>query len=583
MRKKWKNSFFYRLIFQFIFIVVIPIFCSWLIFEEVLKVYYAKNTLNVQYHNMQNRIELLENAMEAAQNAVEPLAINKDIFYYLEYKSTKSPMPYGAFLRVKTLTESLNQTVPYLENINIYCDSPLVLYAWPFMNWEKYPVKEEVVALLENARVNEMIWETSFSEKGGCQMIYGYQKIYSTSYPECIGYLEICLSSKLLRECLDMIIAEVEKSDGIMTVYHNNAAVFSTVSGGTESVENGNCDPGYELLYWKRQYRYVWTIEALNICIEAAGPMTGLFEPLTMMSPSLIISVIIVSLLFLFIMFFVSVLSLSKRILHFADFMQKSDSNNLLPYQDTRKIDNNTDELDSLIDTYNKLIRENNTLISKVEKMELITQAARFKALQHQIHPHFLHGTLETIRYMVLFEQNDEAADMIYSLSVLLRYSVAIDEKPITLREELEIAGHYMTIQQTRFGDRVRYSVQVEESLMEMLLPAFVLQPVLENAILYGCSQCREFCEVAVKVSETENEVVITVSNTGQLISWERMQEVNRLLTDGLNPEEFRGNRNGKALFNIKERLKIFFDGKAAVQIIRQENQTINRISISKK
>ena len=70
----------------------------------------------------------------------------------------------------------------------------------------------------------------------------------------------------------------------------------------------------------------------------------------------------------------------------------------LTQYYTRNRNENKKDELDNLIDTYNNLIRENNSLISTIQKMELLAQEARFQALQRQIHPHFIFGTLETIR-----------------------------------------------------------------------------------------------------------------------------------------------------------------------------------------
>ena len=582
MRKKWRGSFWYRLVIQFIFIVVIPIFCCWLIFEEILKVYYAKNTLAVQYNNMEHCVVLLEKTMETAQGSLETLKESEDVAYYLEYNSLKSLMPYAAYKRVNSLGEGIQQTVPYLEDVKIYCDSPLVLYAWPLMDLAEYPLEDKVLSKLKKTGANETVWMISFSENEEFPAIYGYQKIYDDNFLKCIGYIEIQLSTELLGDYLQMMSDMVEASDGVLILYQDSLPVYCTNQEKAEIADKGRFKSGYELRYWEREYTQTLFMEKLNLYVVSTGPMSGLYEPLNVMSPSLVLSVIIISLLFLFIIFFMSIRSLSRRILHFADFVGKSDSDNLYPYEVPKRKGQGEDELDSLIYTYNTLIQENTTLISKIEKMELLTQAARFNALQHQMHPHFIYGTLETIRSMVLLERNDEAVDMIYSLSVLLRHSIEIDEKPVTLQEELEIATHYMGIQKIRFGDRITYNVEVEEKLLNLQLPAFILQPILENAIFYGCSKTNVFCETSVVAKESDTEIVIKISNTGQLISQERLQEVNVLLADEMNLKSFTGNRNGKALYNIKERLRIFYDGRAFIRLALEEERTVNIITIRK-
>lgn len=583
MWKRQRGSFLYRLIIQFIFIVVIPIFCCWLIFEEVLKVYYAKNTLAVQYNNMEHCIVLLEKTMETAQNSLESLKESEDIAYYLEYNSSKSLMPYAAFKRINSLGEGLCQTVPYLENVKIYCDSPLVLYAWPLVDLEEYPLEEDVLSALKQAEVNETVWKISFSEEEKFSAIYGYQKIYDERFLECIGYMEIQLSPSLLGDYLQMMSDMVEASGGVLSLYQDNISVYSTnPEKNVKRLDVGNLEPGYKLQYLKRGYTQTLFMEKLGLYVVGVGPMSGLYEPLNMMSPSLVLSVIIISLLFLFVIFFMSILSLSRRILHFADFVGKSDSDNLHPYEVWNGRERGEDELDSLIYTYNTLIRENSTLMSRIEKMELLTQAARFNALQHQMHPHFIYGTLETIRSMVLLEQNDEAVDMIYSLSVLLRHSLEMDEHPVTLKEELEVAAHYMGIQRIRYGDRITYIVQVEEALLDLKLPAFILQPILENAIFYSVSKTRYPCEMRVTAAQSESDIVLKISNTGLLITPERLQEVNGLLADEVNPKSFVGNRNGKALYNIKERLRIFYEGRAFIRLALEDERTVNIITIKK-
>lgn len=584
MRKKWRSSFWYRLIIQFIFGVVIPIFCSWIIFEEVLKVYYTKNTLEVQYNNLQNCISLLEKSIETAMNSPEPLKESSDITYYLDYNPGKSLMSYSTFLRIKSMEEELCQTVPYLEKVTLYCDSPLVLYASPFKNLEKNTLEEEIIDLLDQTGVGETVWKVAFPDAQGFPAIHGYQKIYSSNYLNYIGYLEIQLSSELLGDCLLMMADFIQDSDGILTFYQGDTLIYNMSPDGNAKVaERPDRESGWKLEYFGNRYSHTLQIRDLDLCVVVTGSVTGLQESFNMMSPSLVISIIIVTLLLLFIVFFMNIRSLSKRILNFAEFMGKSDSNNLHPYEEDKHIGESKDELDFLINAYNTLIRENNTLISRIEKIELFTQAAKLRTLQNQIHPHFIYGTLETIRFMILMEQNDEAADMIYSFSELLRYTVGFDEKPVTLQKELEIASHYMAIQKIRLGDRLTYHVQADENLLNMKLPALILQPILENAVFYGCSKTGQLCEVNVTVTEDENNIVIKISNTGLLISPERLQEVNRLLNNEENQQEFQGHHNGKALLNINERLQIFWEGKASMMLIREEGRTVNSITIEKK
>lgn len=254
-----------------------------------------------------------------------------------------------------------------------------------------------------------------------------------------------------------------------------------------------------------------------------------------------------------------------------------------MPFQPERKAEQRGDELDVLVDTYNLLIKEKDSLISQVQKMELFSQDARFHALQGQIHPHFIYGTLETIRMTAMQNKDKEVADMIFSLSSLLRYSMCISSKAVTLKNELEIARHYLTIQRMRFDDRIEYAFHVEEKLLDMEMPSFILQPILENAIVYGVSQTLDSCSLTVDAHEEEERVVLIISNSGLPITEQRLREVNELLSGEVSVEDFKGKRNGLALNNIKERLTIFFGGRASIRLTLQEERTATEIRIEKE
>ena len=169
---------------------------------------------------------------------------------------------------------------------------------------------------------------------------------------------------------------------------------------------------------------------------------------------------------------------------------------------------------------------------------------------------------------------------MIFSLSTLLRYSMAISMKAVTLKDELEIARHYLEIQKMRFDNRIEYVFHVEEKLLDMQMPSFVLQPILENAIVYGVSQTLEPCTLTVEAGEENNRIILSISNTGLPITEQRLQEVNDLLSGISQVGSFKGERNGLALNNIKERIAIFYGGRASIQMVLNEGRTATVITI---
>ena len=128
----------------------------------------------------------------------------------------------------------------------------------------------------------------------------------------------------------------------------------------------------------------------------------------------------------------------------------------------------------------------------------------------------------------------------------------------------------------------IEYDFRVNEELLELEMPSFILQPILENAVVYGVSQTLDKCALTVDAYEEEGRIVLAVSNTGLPITEQRLQEVNGLLSDKVSVEAFKGKGNGLALNNIKERLAIFYGGRASIRLVLQEGKTATVIRIEK-
>src|SRR5262249_18784247 len=120
-------------------------------------------------------------------------------------------------------------------------------------------------------------------------------------------------------------------------------------------------------------------------------------------------------------------------------------------------------------------------------RAEGMAQAARLQALQSQLEPHFLFNTLNAISTLVVDGRTADAARMITRLSDFLRLTLETTDTPeISLAEELEFARRYLDIEQVRFGSRLRVIIDAQPDAMGGMVPALVLQPLIENAVKHG-------------------------------------------------------------------------------------------------
>jgi LytS/YehU family sensor histidine kinase len=133
-----------------------------------------------------------------------------------------------------------------------------------------------------------------------------------------------------------------------------------------------------------------------------------------------------------------------------------------------------------------------------------------------QINPHFLFNTLNSIAALVYV--NPRAADeMLGDLSELLRRSLdSMEEQEIPLAQELEFIGAYLNIEQKRFGERLRLEQSVPDELMKALVPALILQPLVENAIRHGIEPRRGPGLISIEAKQEDKRLHLIVRDDGR-------------------------------------------------------------------
>jgi two-component system, LytTR family, sensor kinase len=160
---------------------------------------------------------------------------------------------------------------------------------------------------------------------------------------------------------------------------------------------------------------------------------------------------------------------------------------------------------------------------SEVEASRLKEQlsAARLETLRMQLQPHFLFNTHHTISGLILKNENNRAIQMIARLSDLLRKSLEKSKTDfIPLYQELEMVSSYMDIQQVRFRERLKFFLQVDPEVNDVLVPSFFLQPLIENAVMHGIEPSHENGEIRLSISKTEdNRLSICLEDNGVGVS----------------------------------------------------------------
>ena len=161
---------------------------------------------------------------------------------------------------------------------------------------------------------------------------------------------------------------------------------------------------------------------------------------------------------------------------------------------------------------YYQQLREREQTASRLEA-QLVQ--ARLQALQMQLNPHFLFNTLNGVSSLMRSDP-DLADEMLERLSSLLRITLAKGKaQKVRLQEEMDVVQLYVSIQQLRFGDRVRHSIQVAPEAWDALVPTMILQPILENAYVHGISTSLAEATITIKASIEGDTLCISIRNAG--------------------------------------------------------------------
>ena len=141
--------------------------------------------------------------------------------------------------------------------------------------------------------------------------------------------------------------------------------------------------------------------------------------------------------------------------------------------------------------------------------------ASQLESLSAQLHPHFLFNTLQGIS--TLIHRDPRGADtMLNRLSELLRRTLHQGERQeVPLAEEMELLGYYVEIMQVRFGDRLIYESRIDSSLGNALVPHFILQPLVENALQHGLARRAGAGRVTVTAARRNGSLVLSIGNDG--------------------------------------------------------------------
>lgn len=245
-----------------------------------------------------------------------------------------------------------------------------------------------------------------------------------------------------------------------------------------------------------------WKIVSLNPYKQAIYKINSIFNKVFLAQ---VISFIIFFLLLTYIL-----KTMTKPLVHLGHVATTVQSGNLK----VRSNIQSKDEIGRLASSFDQMLDRINEMIREITDTQTRKRKAEFAMLQAQINPHFLFNVLNSIRMKVLRKGDKESANMISSLSKLLRMTIDKDKEMISFKEEIEIVKDYVILMNMRQKEKVDLEINVSSTSYIEKIPRFILQPIIENSMIHGLNQSAGI--ISLEATVDRNDFMIIIKDNGQ-------------------------------------------------------------------
>ena len=218
------------------------------------------------------------------------------------------------------------------------------------------------------------------------------------------------------------------------------------------------------------------------------------------------------------------------------------------------------DEIGLLVTQFNQMSQKIMQLVEENTKMEENKREMEIKMLKSQMDPHFLYNTLNTIKWMAIMKGEDSIVDCTTALGDLLQPLYRDNRTFWSLENEKNYIVSYGKIMNYRYGEKVSLRMDFGEVLYDAKIPKFVLQPIVENAFLYGVSEKEENTIITITAWQEAEDLFLRISDNGEGLEEEKLTE----LRDSLHESQ---ETNHIGISNVHQRIQLLYGPSYGLEI----------------
>lgn len=575
LKNLFEGSIFNKILFTVIFLIVIPL---------ILVVFFT-------YNKVQNlsKAEFNSYSMETVNQVKHSLETYLDEMDALSYTIAANPiiqesldMPSNGYEEKKL--ENMGKIQEFINNLLYFRTDNFTLiisgkndefysageydfnYRFNF-NENKYTEKLQDGSL-QKYFIGSHKREYSLTDKTVISIIRGIRNSVNNSL---LGYIYLDIDSVIFSKLINGVVFSkdndiliLEQNRIIYSKNKNNilkqpdAGLYKAVSSNEVGGRFINIDGKRFFYTYTTLQKTGWKIISLHSMGAYNQKAGSIIQFIILISAMcLIISIIIAIIISAVITRPIKVLSSLMRKVETEDF-------------DVHFIPKGHDEIAAMGKVFNSMIERIRELVKSVYQSRLAEKDATIYALQSQINPHFLYNTLQSISDIAEYENVPDITRMCQCLSAMFRYSIEIKTRFVRLYDEVEHITNFFQLQSIRHKNRFTFIIDIPGELMNISVPRFILQPLVENSITHGLQPSPAGGQVRVCAANTGNVLCITVEDNGVGIMEETLKDLNEFINFSSSKKDNQDIRF-VALGNVNKRLVLSYGSEYALKIESHE------------
>lgn len=513
---------------------------------------YSSSNLSDQLENMDNIVDSL-----LANNTIQE---SLDGLLTTPIKSEQQDYQNRIYAELNNYLPVFNQEA--VQSISILQNDYLITTASSHLAEIPQEIQEDLITLAEKQGGATSIC-TSYSTTYGLFLIKQLRKIEALSL-EPLGTLIINLDPASLIAA--STTTEYVSKDSFYCLFDEEHLIYLPENFSRNDVQqlDQQVIHSYDIisLASERVFTVRGHIPKYNWTILSGISYSSLYQTISL-SMGLFIFLIAVVVGIVSLICIRTILALFRQFDHLIDIMKQFGAGH---YEiSDHPIEYSADEIGLLYHTFDDMVNKIETLIEQNYVNELLKKEAQIKAMESQMDPHFLYNTLDSINWRAKLIHSEEISQITTALGALLRTSLKNTSLDFSLEQELGIVENYITIQKIRYQDRLDFTIDIPDMLLELPIPKFTLQPLLENAIRYGLEESSDTCYISVIGRYSEEQTILRVMNTESSFEDDIME---KLLNDEICPHGF-----GIGLRNIHKRIQLMYGSEYGLSLYNIEDE----------